>query len=256
VAVLQGAVVALPRPDSFGWLLRLRSPAWAGLMPGSILFGTFGVLARPSLAALIVAVAALCTPALAILAVLGGVPGRRTVVAVTAGGLAAGTLFAHGWVHELSSAMLTGLGCIALGTALVRLIPGRWIAIGMISMCVIDVLLLAVGVGQPAANLLADATANFHGPALNEVTIGPITLDYPDLVVAAVLGATLAGHPSQPRAALMVTAMAACYGLILPPGSTMPATVPVALTYVFVVWRRGLREPARVGRSVAVAQRA
>jgi hypothetical protein len=45
LALLEEAIVALPRGDALERLPRLRSPAWAGSLPGAIIVGTFGVRA-------------------------------------------------------------------------------------------------------------------------------------------------------------------------------------------------------------------
>ena len=65
LATIEGGLVALPRADALAQLHRLRSPAWAALLPGSILIGTFGPLAAPSMARALVVLAAVATPALA-----------------------------------------------------------------------------------------------------------------------------------------------------------------------------------------------
>jgi hypothetical protein len=50
LATIEGALVALPCPAALERLRRLRSPARALLAPGSLIVGTFGVLALPLLA--------------------------------------------------------------------------------------------------------------------------------------------------------------------------------------------------------------
>ena len=68
MATLEGALVALPRADALEPLLTLRSPAWAALLPGSILAGTFLPLAMPSMALGLVLMAGVITPLLATVA--------------------------------------------------------------------------------------------------------------------------------------------------------------------------------------------
>jgi hypothetical protein len=72
LATITGALVALPSPAALGGLARLRSPAWALVGPGSVLVGTFGVLAMPSLATGLAILAAVATPVLAAIAMVGG----------------------------------------------------------------------------------------------------------------------------------------------------------------------------------------
>jgi hypothetical protein len=131
---------------------------------------------------------------------------------------------------QLSATFLTGLGAITLGAALARLIPARWVIASVICMCALDVVLLAVGVGQPASAAITDAAAKLHAPLFDHAQIGPIALDYPDLVLAAVLGGFLAGKPGQRRAAVLVSLLAAACLILAPANTVWPATAPVAMT--------------------------
>jgi hypothetical protein len=242
LAMLEGGLVGLPRHDALGQLVSLRSPLWAILLPGSIIIGTFGVLAWPSMAPALVILAAAATPLLTVVAMVAVTRGPRALLLLTAVALAVLVVVAKGgWIGQLSATLLTALGCMTLGVALARLVPGRWVLIGALCMCAIDVTLLAQGVGHTATVLMNHATAHAHGPAFDRATIGPIATDYPDLVLAAVLGGFLAGDHLQRRAALLVTALAAAYGMLLPIAHTLPATVPIAV--VFMLCRPG-RAPA------------
>jgi hypothetical protein len=88
LATLEGGLVALPRADALAPLKTLRSPAWAALLPGSILAGTFLLLAMPSMAFGLVVLAGVLTPALAAIAVLEVVRGPRTALVLAASALA------------------------------------------------------------------------------------------------------------------------------------------------------------------------
>ena len=113
-------------------------------------------------------------------------------------------------------------------------------------MCGVDVLLLALGAGQPAGSMMSVAASHFHAPVFDKASIGPITTDYPDLVLAGVLGSALAGHRLQLRAAVLLTALVAAYGMLLPIAGTLPATVPIALAFVLISWGRAPRRWRRV----------
>src|SRR3954454_1061101 len=172
LATIQGAIVALPHPAALERLGRLRSPAWALVAPGSILVGTFGILALPLVARGLAVLAQMATPVLAAIAVLAVVHGRQRrllLVPVALGAIAAG---AWGWPGELAASLLTALGCLTLGAALVRLTPARWLYLGVLGMAAVDVLLLAVGVGQPADALLRDALASTIQPTLAHAELG------------------------------------------------------------------------------------
>jgi hypothetical protein len=244
LAILEGVLVALPRAGALEHLGRLRSPAWAAFLPGLIVVGTFGVLAVPSLAVALVVLAGVATPLLAVVAVLGVVRGRRVAPLLAGVALAVAAGFMSGWASKLSESMLTALGCLTLGAALVRLIPRRWIFAGVLAMCAVDVALLASGLGQTASDLVATATAHVHGPVFDQAEIGPISTDYPDLLLAAVLGGAVAGQAEQSRAAVLVAVLAAAYGMLLPfANDALPATVPVAVTFLLLGIGRRLRRP-------------
>ena len=62
--------------------------------------------------------------------------------------------------------------------------------------------------------------------------LGPVSLDYPDLVLAAVLGGFLAGQRGQRYAAILVTVLAATCFVVVPSDVMCPATVPVAMALI------------------------
>lgn len=259
IGLLEGGIVAAPRPDALAWLERFRSPAWALLLPAAILIGTFSVLAAPGLALALVLVAFAATPVLAVLAAVGVLryTGVRVVAVTLVVGI--GAALGSGWIGQVSDTVLTALGCLALGAALVRLVPRVWLPWGVLSMCLVDVVLLAVGVGQPAGAVMSGAASHIHAPALNQARIGPITTDYPDLILAAILGSSLGGGQLQRRAAVLVAVLVAAFGLLLPVLGALPATVPLALAFVLISGHarrpRWLR-PARCPRVAPLPQEA
>jgi hypothetical protein len=234
LSMLKGSLVAMPRAGALARLSRLRSPAWAAVLPGSLVIGTFGPLWRPSFASALVLLAAIATPLLAMVAAIAVARGGRVLPLAAALAVGFAAMLGRGPVGELSSTLLTAVGCLALGVALTRLIPGRWLLAGVVLMCAMDVLLLGVGLGQPAAGLMADASARFHGPAFDSATVGTITIDFPDLVLAGVLGGFVAEHPVRRRAAVTLALLVAAFGMLIPVVHMLPATVPIALTFVFV----------------------
>src|SRR5207302_4501882 len=117
--------------------------------------------------------------------------------------------FAGGLGGQLSATVLTALGALAVGAALARLIPSGWVLAGFMCMCAVDVALLVAGVGQPAAAAIARAAGQVPGPLFGHAQVGRVALDYPDLVLPAVLGAFVAGQQGQRCAATLVTVLAA-----------------------------------------------
>ena len=234
LATLEGALVALPRAAALERLGRLRSPAWALVAPGSLIVGTFGVLALPPLAGGLAALAALTTPVLAAIAVVAVVRGRHRALLLVPLALGVVAAVGTGWPAQLAASMLTALACLVLGAALVRLTPAPWLYLGVLSMGAVDVLLLALGVGQPAAALLGDAMESTILPAFHRAELGHVSKDYPDLVLAAVLGGIVAGRPIQQRVAALVAMLAAAYGGLFAVVDILPATVPIVLVLILV----------------------
>ena len=250
LATIEGALVALPCPAALARLERLRSPAWAVIGPCSLVVGTFGVLALPSLASGLAIFAAIATPLLAVIAVLAVVRGRHRALLAVPPALAVAALAATGWPAQLAASALTALGCLTLGAAVVRLTPAPWLHLGVLSMGVVDVLLLALGVGQPAAALLRDAMGDTVLPAFHRAELGSVAKDYPDLVLAAVLGGFVAGRPIQRRAAALVAILASAYSGLLVFADALPATVPLVIVLVLVEASRLAPRASRAARTL------
>jgi hypothetical protein len=248
LGVLEGALVALPGPAALGRLERLRSPAWALVLPGMLIVGTFSVLALPGAATALAVLAAVATPVLAAIAIVAVVHGRRPRLLLVPVGLAFAAVLS-GWPGELAASLLTALGCVTLGAVVVRLTPARWLAFGVLTMCAVDVLLIASGVGVPAAALLENALVGSGLPTLHHARLGPVTTDYPDLMLAAVLGSVFAGRAIQRRGALLVAALSAAYAALLTIADILPATVPLALALVLLEWGPRLPRLTRTPQS-------
>jgi hypothetical protein len=234
LGALFGALVALPAPAAPGRLERLRSSAWALVLPGMLVAGTFGVLALPAAPTALATFASLATPALAAVAVVAIVRGRSPwLLIVPPALLLAATR--GGWAGELAGGVVTALGCLTLGNGLVRLTPARALVAGMIGMCGVDVLLLSTNVGEHAGAVLADATPARDLPDLQRAHVGSISTDYPDLFLAAVIGSLLAGRRVQRRVAVAAAALSAAWasGLAFV-DHPLPATVPLALALVVI----------------------
>jgi hypothetical protein len=250
VAAIQGGLVALPRPAALQPLARLRSPAWALAAPGSLLFGTFGVLALPSVATGLAILAATVTPVLAVIAVLRVVHGARLALLSAPLGLGVLATVGTGLPADLAASLLTALGCLTLGSAVVRLTPGRWLQVGVVSMAAVDVLLLALGIGQPANARLSEALTGIQ-PTFHHVELGPVLVDYPDLVLAAVLGGIVSGRAIQQRAALLVGILAFAYAGLLAFFNVLPATVPLIVALVVAEFAAGYRLTGRRNREAS-----
>jgi hypothetical protein len=256
LAALEAALVALPPRGALARLAGLRSGLWAAALPGSIVIGTVGPLWLPSFAHVLVLLAAVATPLLAVVAMAAVIRIRPALLVGTVLALALGTMLATGTVHQLSMTIVTALGCLTVGVTLTRVIPPRWLLVGVAVMAVVDTFFLSVGIGQQSVAAVTSAAQQFPGPHFDCAAVGRITVDFPDLVLAGVLGGFVAGLRVQRRAAL---ALATAVDMLLPLVRFVPATVPIALTFgLLAIWNRpprtsrvgaGSTEPARPVRT-------
>jgi hypothetical protein len=254
LASLQGAMVVLPRPALSAAWSRLRSPGWAFLLPGALLVGIFGVLDVPHGATWLAALAGVATPVLVGLAVVGVVRGPRVAWLAALPLLGAGAAALHSWPAQLAATLLMALGCLTVGATLVRLTPLAWLAAGITAMCIVDVTLLATGIGQPAAAQLDAALSDSGLPEFHRAQLGSMNRDYPDLVLAAVLGTVLAGRSHQLTGGVLVAVLGALNGVFFLFADMLPATVPTGVAAAIVVLLRrrdssaGSPSPHRRGR--------
>jgi hypothetical protein len=229
IAALLGAVVILPRHAAFNRLSRLRAPAWLAVLPATIIVGTFGPLAVPPLARILVLLAAVVMPLLAMMAAVWAV--RRLLLAAMVALAVAGGLIVHvAWLTQFGPSLVAALGCLTLGVAAERLIPPRWLLSGVVAMAVVDAAVIASGVGERETVLMGGTSGWLSGIRFTGVRLGYDSIGYPDLFLAGLLGAALAGDRRQLWAAGVVFALTFAFDSFLAPGSVLPATVPLAVT--------------------------
>lgn len=245
-ASLEVALVLAPQTAPLRRLSRLRSPLWAALLPVWIIVGTFGLIAMPRSAPATLMIAAVTTPVLAVVAIVAVVRARWLLapVAILAGGLA---LLAGGVGGQLGAAVITALACLTVGAALQRLIPGRWLLVGVLAMALADIALVGLGFGHDQSDVLAAAARGFHGPRFTGARVGGTTLGYPDLFLAALVGTSLATRREQRLGAVVLGVLVLAYDSMLAPGTMLPATVPIAVAWVAVLALR--RTPPLASRA-------
>lgn len=237
LAGLQGLLVALPRGRALNSLRRVRSRCWAAAPVLAIIVGTFAPLAIPGAATALVILAVVSTPLLLVVAIALVARGPRVPLAGGAVAFAAMSILTAGTASRICATGLTALGCLTLGVALAQVTPRAWLLAGVVAMCVADVVLLCSGVGGIASAAMDAATDRFHGPAFDRGQVGLLTIDYPDLVLAAIAGGFVAEEQSrQRRIAALLAAATAAYGMLLPLARILPETVPIGL--VFALARR------------------
>jgi len=216
---MQAATVLLPR--------RAAGPArplgWLGVALPAAALGTGVVVLRvvaggPHALALLGAVA---TPALA---------AARWSRAPVAAALWACAWLANGLVREAAAVALIALAAATVAETLARLAPPWSLAVGLVVLCVVDIVLVwgtpQVGPATTALHAAPLPTAAGHPiPRLGDATFGDATMGWLDFAAAALLGAIAARRT---RAAAVTGAAAGLWGLLLFASATVPATVPTA----------------------------
>ena len=239
-------------------LARLRGRRWALIPPASIVgFVLIASLAERASADGLTYLALVAVPILAALA-LGWLawyaqrPRPLWALLVI-------PLFALAWADrtglagEAAALCLSALSCAALGALLAAVTPPRWLAAGIVAMAVADTALVVSDLLRKPNNALNAAHPAAGLPQLQSAAFGTAVMGYGDLFVAGVLGALLAGAMGrrwQLRGAALAAVLALGFDLLFFFVNELPATVPVALTLLVLIARRGALtrpEPAADG---------
>jgi hypothetical protein len=258
LSLLQGAVVALPRPIALPQLARLRGRRWAVIPPLSVVGFVFVARAAESASAeALTYLALLAVPPLAALALGRLSRGARPVRAVLVL-----PLFALAWADrgglagETAAVLLTALSCVSLGTLLAAVTPPRWLALGIVAMAAADTALVVSDLLQRPNNALIAAHPAAGLPRLQSAVLGSAVMGYGDLFIAGVLGGLLAvsmGRSLQLRGAVLTAGLSLVFDLLFFLVSELPATVPVAIALIVLLLLR--RRRARSPRERAPAAR-
>ncbi len=247
LAVAQGVTVVLPRSPR---RVALRIPhTWAAILPpGAFLATVAGLATHPSLALLVVAIAAVGVPALGALAMAGHARGGRPVRAVLVVPLLLLAGLRVGVAGELAVLMLVMLSCVALGSLLAAVANVRALVVAAVLVAALDLALVHVGGIRVATAALLDARAGAM-PDFAQPVLGHMTIGYGDFFVAALAGAIAARRPRhQWVVALATTCFAFTQYALSTDGDLMPATVPVAVALLAASlvagWRRTRVAPA------------
>jgi hypothetical protein len=245
LGVVQGLLVAAPRPPlPLPLLERLRTRWWALLPPLSIVV-VIGAIALDSASAdVLTYLALIAVPPLAAVAAGGLARGGRPPLA-----LAVIPLFALAWAArgelggDAAAVALTGLACVSLGWLLASVVPAAWLKIGIYAMAAIDTWLVASNLLQ-GPNAVLNTASPGSLPRLQLAHFGSALMGFGDLFLAATLGAVLAhDRRLQRRGAILTAAIAIAFDFLFFAVDQLPATVPVALalTVLEISRRRRLR---------------
>jgi hypothetical protein len=248
---VQAALVLGPRPQAPAFLHRLRTGAWAWILPIS-LGGTIALVAQfPGLAPSFTYLSLVVLPILA-------VPALATWVGPRAGLLAAGALFAVSWAEQGSlvgqgaAVALTALSCATLASYLCAVAPTSLLKAAIVVMASLDAYLVFGQLLEAPNDAINAASPGSGLPQLQFAAFGSVSVGYGDLLIAATLGGVLLTRGLRRRGAVTVLALSCAFDLLFLVVDTLPATVPVALALVALeLHARVVRpRPGRVPREV------
>jgi hypothetical protein len=249
LAGIDVALVALPKCVMLRPLGRLGSPWFALALPGSIAGTVLAITLWPGAATALALLALLAVPALAAFALGYVVHGARPLFALlTPAAVLAGVTSAGAVVSGPLSVALTCLSAIGLAVLLLDVTPLHWLKIGIVAMCVVDVVLLATGMLGPANELLNNALSGTGLPQLQSITVGDVTEGYGDLFIASLLGGIVASeHGPQLGIALITGLLSLLLAALFLFVSIIPSTVPAAVALLLLE----LAKPAGRLRGIA-----
>jgi hypothetical protein len=225
---VQAALVLGPRPAAPAFLHRLRTGAWAWVLPIS-LAGTIALVAQfPGLAPTFTYLALVALPVLA-------VPALATWAGLRLGVLAAGALFTASWAAQGSllgqgaACALTALSCATLAAYLCAVAPAPLTKVAIVVLAALDAYLVFGQLLQAPNDAINAASPGSGLPQLQYAAFGSVSVGYEDLLIAAVLGGVLLSRGLRRRGALTVLVFSCAFDLLFLVVDTLPATVPVAL---------------------------
>ncbi len=240
----QALLVALPGRGVPRWAQRAASRGWALVLPLSIAVVVAAIELVPEVADGLTWLALLAAPPGAALALGWAARGARPALA-----LLAAALFALAWADvgtlpgDAAATALTALSAVTLGRVLAGVVAPVWLKAGIVAMATVDAILV-FGNELQAPNAVLNAAIPAPGlPQLQYLALGPASIGYGDVFVAAVLGGVLAAEGRRQRpVALLALVLAAAWDVLFLHFDTLPATVPVAAALLVVEARARIVE--------------
>jgi len=171
-------------------------------------------------------------------------------------------LFAFAWgasnspPEEAAARALVSLTCVALATIVVAAVPGAVAKAGIVAWAVTDLALAVANHLERASRAITNAapappavgplaSLQLQRLQLQRVVLGPVSIEYADLFVAAVLGAVLAADSrNRGLASLLGAREATSLGAFFLVTNVLPATVPAAVA----LGLEELRSHSRIGQ--------
>jgi hypothetical protein len=252
LTVAQAACIALPAAGVPVALQRLRTGAWALVLPLNIAVVVAAIALIPTTADVLTWVALLLVPPGAALALGWAARGARPWLA-----LLAAPLLALAWAAPDTRAGQTATTLLILGSAITvgRLLaaaaPLTLLKAGVIAMAAVDAYLVFSGQLEAPNSVLVAAEPGLGLPQLQSAGFGRAGLGYGDFFAAAVVGGILAAERApQLAAALAMLVVTLAWDQLFLVYDILPATIPPAIVLIGVeLWRarRRPREEPRPG---------
>ena len=237
----QAACVALPAAGLPAWTERLRTRAWALVLPLSIAVVVAAIALVPTTADVLTWVALLLVPPGAALALGWAARGSRPWLAALAA-----PLLAVAWalpdtrVGQVATIVLIAGSAVTLGRLLAGAAPLTLVKAGVVAMAAIDAWLVFTNRLQAPNELLVAAAPGLGLPQLQSAGFGAAGMGYGDFFTAAVVGGILAAERSPqlvPAVALLGVSLA--WDQLFLVYDVLPATIPPAVVLLAVeAWRR------------------
>jgi hypothetical protein len=243
----QAACVALPAAGLPAWAARLRTRAWALVLPLSIAVVVAAIQLLPSTADALTWVALLLVPPGCALALGWAIRGARPPYA----GLAV-PLLTIAWAApdaragEVATIVLIAGSAITLGRLLAGAAPLALLKLGVLAMAAVDAALVFSNRLQGPNAVLVAAAPGLGLPQLQSASFGTAGLGYGDFFAAAVVGGILAAErgPQLAAAAGMIV-VSLCWDQLFLVYDVLPATIPPAVVLIAAGVARAARRSVR-----------
>jgi hypothetical protein len=232
----QAACVALPGAGVPAWTARLRTGAWAFVLPLSIAVVVGAIAVSPSTADVLTWVALILVPLGCALALGWAARGSRPwLAALSCPLLAVAWTMQDERLGQVATTVLIVGSALTLGRLLAGAAPLPLLKVAVLAMALVDAILVFSNSLQAPNAVLVAASPGPGLPQLQSAAFGHASLGYGDFFAAAVVGAILAVERApQVRAALAMVLVSLCWDQLFLIYDTLPATIPPALVLIAV----------------------
>jgi hypothetical protein len=234
LTVAQAACVAAPAAGLPAWAARLRTRAWAIVLPASIAVVVVAIQLLPATADVLTWIALVLVPIGCALAAGWAMRGARPALALVAAPLLALAWAApHTRAGDLATTILIAGSCVTLGRLLAGAAPLPLLKAGVIAMAAVDAWLVFSGRLEAPNAVLVAASPGRGLPQLQSAAFGGAGLGYGDFFAAGVVGGILAVERGpQLAAAAGLILVSLCWDQLFLVYDILPAKIPPAVVLI------------------------